>query len=88
MPGGPRLGDQPRAGGRPDGFGPLGKLPVIVGGEQALLERQLANSDFQYLEVGNFIDHRRRWMVVIAVRIVVVVRLWHALCSHLASVNR
>ena len=85
---GPRLCDQPRAPRRPDGFGPLGKLPMIFGGEQALLDRQLANRDFQYLEIGNFIDHRRRWMVVITVGTVVVVRVLHAPYSQLASINR
>ncbi len=61
---------------------------MIVGGEKALLDCQLANSDFQYLEIGNFIDHRRRWMVVSAVVMVVIVRLLHALYSHLAPINR
>jgi hypothetical protein len=36
-------------------------------------------------EVGSFIDHRRRWVVVI---IVVIVRLLHALYSQLALINR
>ena len=51
-------------------------------------DRQFANGDLQYLEVGNFIDHRRRWMVVIAVGIVVAVRVLHALYSKIVAVNR
>ena len=61
----PRLCNQPRARGRPDRFGPLGELPVILGGEQALLDRQLAYGDLQNLEIGYFVDHRRRWMLVV-----------------------
>jgi hypothetical protein len=51
-------------------------------------DRQLANSDLQYLEIGNFIDHRRRWMVVSGVVMVVTVRLLHALYSQPAPINR
>src|SRR5947208_2353689 len=67
-----------------NGFGPFGESAVIFGGEQTLVDRQFANGDFQYLEVGNFIDHRRRRMVVIAVGIAVTVRVLHALYSQLA----
>jgi hypothetical protein len=61
---------------------------VVLGGKQALLDRQLSNGDLQDLEIGNFIDHRRRFMVVTAVIMVVIVRLLHVLHSQIIAINR
>jgi hypothetical protein len=63
----PRFCNQPRACGRSDLLGPLGKFAMIFGGEQALLDRQLANCYFNHFEIGNFVDHRGRRVVVTAV---------------------
>ena len=49
---------------------------MIFGGEQAFLDRQFTDSQFQNFEVGNFVDHRRRGMIVAPVsRMVVAVVL-------------
>ena len=69
---------------------------MIFGGEQALLDRQLANGQFEDFEVGNLIDHRRRRMVVAAMLMVVAVvftflchvllqRLWPCFTQSAAS---
>ena len=54
----PRTGDQSRGRGRPDLLGELGELAVVRGGEDALLDAELAQRDLQDLEVGDLVDHR------------------------------
>src|SRR6266480_97229 len=56
-----------------DLFGPFGEFPVILGGKQALLDRQLAHRNFENFEVAYFLDHWRGWMSMVAV----FVRLRH-----------
>ena len=78
---GPRLRDEAGAACRSDLFSPLGEFPVILGGKQTLLDRQLAHGDFENFEVAYFLHHRRGWMAVVAVAVVVRLRhRWSLYC--------
>ena len=39
-------------------FDVLGVAPVVLGGEQPLFDRKLAQRDFEYLKVSDLLDHR------------------------------
>ena len=68
----PRLGHQTGSGRRADLLGELGEEAVFLGGEDALLDAQLAQRDLQDLEVGDLVDHRLDGPVVVVVVVVVV----------------
>ena len=46
---------------------------MILGSKQAVLDRKLAHSDLQDLEVRYFVHHRRRFMLVTIVAMAMVV---------------
>src|SRR5207237_3342953 len=83
---GPSLRDETGAACRSDLFGPFGEFPVILGGKQALLDRQLAHRNFENFEVAYFLDHWRGWMTMVAV----FVRLRHGgpFIAFPVSINR
>jgi hypothetical protein len=54
-------------------LGKLRETAVVFGGEQAFLDGQFADGDFQRLEVANFLDHRARRIVAMPVAVIVIV---------------
>ena len=48
-------------------LGELGELVVIIGGEQPLLDAQLANRDLECLEIADFVDHGGGGVVAVMV---------------------
>ncbi len=68
----PGAGHQSGRGGRTDLLGELGEAAVLLGGEDALLDAQLAQRDLEDLEVGDLVDHRLDGAVVVVVVVVIV----------------
>jgi hypothetical protein len=54
-------------------LGELGEAAMVFRGEKASLDGEFANGDFERLEVADFLNHRRRWFVPVAVVVIVVV---------------
>jgi hypothetical protein len=54
-------------------FGELGEAAMVFRLKQALFDGQFANGNFKGLEVANFLYHRRRRLVPVAVIVVMIV---------------
>src|SRR6516165_2894408 len=73
----PCFGDQARARSRTDGFGPFGEFPVVLRGEEAMLDRKLSHGDLKNLIVGYFFHHRRGFVLVAVAGVAMLVRRAH-----------
>ena len=78
----PGRGHQAGGGSGADLFGELGESPMVLGGENALLDAQFAQCDLEDLEVGDLVHHRCDGAVVV---VIVIVSCWIPLPSRSTS---